>query len=46
MQIINVELIREPINWVIIFLMVLIAAIAGHQLLTLVNIEPDTSNSN
>jgi len=40
MQILNVGLIRHPLNWAIIFLMLVIAAIAGHELLSLAKIEP------
>jgi hypothetical protein len=45
MQIINVELIKQPLNWAIIFLMVVIASIAGHQLLTLAGMEPATNTA-
>jgi hypothetical protein len=40
MQILNVPLIKNPLNWAIIFLMLVIAAIAGHQLMSLAKIEP------
>jgi hypothetical protein len=37
---INLPLIKHPLNWAIIFLMLVIAAIAGHELLSLAGIEP------
>ena len=37
---INVNLITHPLNWLIIFLMLVIAAIAGHELLTFFGTEP------
>lgn len=40
MKVINVELMAHPMNWVIILLMLAIAAIAGHSVLSLVGIEP------
>jgi hypothetical protein len=40
MQIINVDLIKHPMNWLIIFFMLVIAAIAGHEVLSLAKIEP------
>ncbi len=42
MQIVNVGLIAHPMNWVIIFLMLVIGAIAGHELLSLAGKEPVT----
>lgn len=44
-QIINKEIIMHPMNWIIIFLMLVIAAIAGHQLLSLAQLEPAVSNN-
>lgn len=40
MEIINVKLISHPLNWIIVFLMLVIAAIAGHEFLSLVKVEP------
>jgi hypothetical protein len=40
MQLLNIPLIKNPLNWAIIFMMLLIAAIAGHLLLTLSGNEP------
>lgn len=39
-KIININLISHPLNWLIIFLMLVIAAIAGHELLSLFGTEP------
>lgn len=36
----NTKLASHPLNWFIIFLMLVIAAIAGHEILSLVKIEP------
>jgi hypothetical protein len=41
---INVKLLSHPLNWLTIFLMLTIAAIAGHEILSLVKLEPATSN--
>jgi|HubBroStandDraft_1064217.scaffolds.fasta_scaffold140348_2 hypothetical protein len=43
MEIINLELLSHPMNWLIVFFMLVIAAIAGHELLSLVKIEPAVS---
>jgi hypothetical protein len=40
MQVVNFSLIKHPLNWAIIFLMLVIAAIAGHELMSLVGQEP------
>lgn len=40
MQIINSKLMLHPLNWAIILMMLVIAAIAGHETLTLAHIEP------
>lgn len=40
MQIINLDIIKHPLNWVIILLMLVILGIAGHVLLSKVGIEP------
>jgi hypothetical protein len=42
---INLKLMSHPMNWLTIFLMLTIAAIAGHEILTLVNIDPATPKS-
>jgi hypothetical protein len=44
MQIINVPLLAHPMNWLTIFLMLTIAAIAGHEILSLAKIEPSTGS--
>jgi hypothetical protein len=40
MELINTKLIGHPLNWAIVFLMLVIAAIAGHEILSLAKIEP------
>lgn len=44
MEIVNLSLAKHPLNWVTIFLMLVIAAIAGHLALSYAGHEP-TSNS-
>jgi hypothetical protein len=40
MQIINWEIAKHPMNWVIVFLMVLIAGLFVHLVLRLYGVEP------
>ena len=40
MQIINRDLIMHPMNWLVIFFMLVIAAIGGHELLSWLGVEP------
>jgi hypothetical protein len=40
MQLVNTKILSHPLNWFIFFFMLLIAAIAGHELLSLAGIEP------
>ncbi len=40
MQIVNLELMSNPLNWIIIFLMLVIAAIGGHEVMSLFGKEP------
>jgi hypothetical protein len=42
MRVLNTELFLHPVNWLTIFLMLVIAAVAGHELLTLAQLEPAT----
>jgi hypothetical protein len=44
MKIINWEMALHPINYLVILLMLIIAGIAGHEILQLVNISPAKSN--
>jgi hypothetical protein len=37
---INLELLKHPLNWLIIFMMLVIAAIAGHELMSFFGTEP------
>jgi hypothetical protein len=39
-DLVNLPLAKHPLNWAIIFFMLVIAAIAGHELLSLAGIEP------
>ena len=43
-KIINVSLLAHPMNWLTVLLMLTIAAIAGHEILSLVKLEPATNN--
>lgn len=43
MKIVNVALLKNPLNWFIIILMILIAGIAGHLVLSWLGIEPKTA---
>jgi len=40
MQLLNVGLVKNPLNWLIIFLMLVIAAIGGHLLMSYFGGEP------
>lgn len=40
---INFALIKQPMNWIVILLMLVIAAAAGHLALTYFGIEPKTA---
>jgi hypothetical protein len=40
MQLVNTKILSHPLNWAIVFMMLLIAAIAGHEALSLAGIEP------
>jgi len=44
MQVINTGLIKHPLNWLIVGLMLTIAGIAGHLLLSLTGTEPATES--
>lgn len=41
----NVGLLKKPINWLIVILMLVIAAMFGHLLLSYFGVEPATENS-
>lgn len=43
MEVVNLQLAKHPLNWVTIFLMLVIAAIAGHLLASYTGHEPATS---
>ena len=44
MQIINTRLITHPMNWAIVILMLVLAAIGGHLLMTFFDQEPATGS--
>jgi hypothetical protein len=43
MDLINIRLLSHPMNWITILLMLIIAGIFGHLLLTLLEQEPATA---
>lgn len=45
MQVVNIPLLKNPLNWLTIILMLLIAAIFGHLTLSYFGVEPETSSS-
>ena len=40
----NWDILKSPLNWVTILLMLILAGIAGHLLLSALGIEPATNN--
>lgn len=40
MTLVNVPLLKNPLNWLIVVLMLVIAGVAGHYLFSLAGIEP------
>jgi len=42
-MILNFELLKNPLNWIIVLLMLIIAGVAGHYLLSLFGVEPATA---
>jgi hypothetical protein len=40
MQIVNLDLMKNPLNWAVIFLMLVIAAIGGHLVMSYTGFEP------
>jgi hypothetical protein len=45
-MIINWPLLKNPLNWVIVLLMLVIAGMAGHYLLALAGISPTKASEN
>lgn len=45
MQLINFKLAKQPVNWLTIALMLFIAAMGGHLLLSYFGVEPATSDN-
>lgn len=41
----NFNLLKNPINWAIVILMLVIAGIGGHLLLSLLGVEPASANN-
>lgn len=46
MRLLNVGLIKQPINWVTVLLMLIIAGIGGHFILSYFRTEPASQSSN
>lgn len=44
-MLINWNLVKHPMNWAVILLMLLIAAMAGHLVLSYFGIEPATADN-
>lgn len=44
MPLLNTGLLKQPLNWVVILLMLVIAGIGGHLLLSYFHTEPAKSN--
>lgn len=42
-KIVNVGLLKNPLNWLTVVLMLVLAGIAGHLLLSAAGIEPSTT---
>jgi hypothetical protein len=45
MAIVNVPLMKNPLNWVIVTLMLILAGVAGHYAFSLAGIEPPNNKS-
>jgi ABC-type uncharacterized transport system permease subunit len=45
MGIVNWDLLKNPLNWIIVILMIIIAATAGHYVATLAGFEPVDNQS-
>lgn len=43
MKLLNLPLMKNPLNWLIVLLMLVIAGIGGHLLLSYLGVEPKTS---
>jgi hypothetical protein len=40
MQLVNTAILKQPLNWIIVLLMLVIAGIAGHLILSYFETEP------
>jgi hypothetical protein len=43
-KVINWKMVENPLNWIIVLLMLILAGIAGHLILSWAGIEPSTSS--
>jgi len=41
----NVPLLKNPLNWVIVILMLVLAGVAGHYIFSLAGLEPATNGN-
>lgn len=46
MKIVNTGILKNPLNWLIVLLMLILAGTAGHLAMTWFGHEPASSNSN
>lgn len=46
LSMLNWSILKHPLNWIIILMMLILAGIAGHLVLSTLGIEPATDNSN
>lgn len=44
-SIINLNLLKNPLNWIIVLLMVILAGAAGHFALSWLGVEPATAST-
>lgn len=42
MQVVNFALLKQPMNWITVILMLVIAGIGGHLVLSYVGVEPQS----
>ena len=42
MELLNFNLLKNPVNWIVIILMLIIAGMGGHLLLSYFGVEPET----
>lgn len=44
-KLVNTALLRNPMNWLVVLLMLVLAGIAGHLALSLAGVQPANPNS-